>query len=118
MTEADGVVLTANLAQLGRDLGQQITFLGQLEETSVDAEGDFKVAYSKVFRNATGSVEDRKQAAICETDPLWRIWGKAAAAVRMQRESLKALHARIEIGRTMVSREKALVSLAGRDGTP
>jgi hypothetical protein len=116
VNEADGETLIAQLGTLGRDLGKEITRLGALEGIAVDAEGDFKVAYSKVFRNAEGSVEDRKQAAICETDILWRTWGKAAAAVRIQRESLKALHARIEIGRTMVSREKALVSLAGRDG--
>ena len=118
MNETDGETLLTQLGTLGRDLGKEISSLGRMEEIAVDAEGDFHTAYSKVFRNAQGSVEDRKQAAIAETDSLWRVWGKAAAAVRLQRESLKALHARIEIGRTMVSREKALVSLAGRDGTP
>lgn len=118
MSEFDGETLVSQLGQLGRDLGQAIKQLGVLEDLAVDAEGDYKTAYSKVFRNAPGAVEDRKQAAIAETDALWRTWGKAAAAVRLQRESLKALHARIEIGRTMVSREKALVSLAGSGGAP
>lgn len=112
----DGDVVIQQLAQLGRDLEGAIRALGELEELAVDAEGDYKSAFSREFRDALGSIEDRKQAAQAQTDALWRTWGKAAAAVRMQRESLKALHARIDIGRTMASRDKALVSLAGRTG--
>ena len=114
----DGETVIAQLGQLGRDLEREVTRLGELEFLAVDAEGDFRVQFSMVFRNGTGSVEGRKQEAICETDLPWRAWGKAAAAVRLQRESLRALHARVDIGRTMASRDKALASLAGRDGTP
>lgn len=114
----DGEVVIQQLGQLGRDLGEEITKLGELEEKAVDAEGAYRTAYASEHQQASGSVEDRKQAAIAATDDLWRTWGKAIAAVRIQRESLKALHARIDIGRTMASREKALAALAGSDGTP
>ena len=115
-TVLDGDLVIQQLAQLGRDLDAAIKRLGALEEVAVDTEGEYRVSFSRIFRNAQGSVEDRKQAAIAETDQEWRLWGKAVAAVRLQRESLKALHARIDIGRTMASRDKALVSLSGRTG--
>ena len=113
---ADGEVVIRQLGQLGRDLETEITLLAELEEIAVEAEGDYRRDFAISYRNATGTMEDRKQWATFETEVLWRTWGKASAAVRRQRESLKALYARIDIGRTMASREKALAALAGRDG--
>ena len=113
---ADGEVVIRQLGQLGRDLETEIAVLAGLEEIAVEAEGDYRRDFAISYRNATGTMEDRKQWATFETEVLWRTWGKASAAVRRQRESLKALYARIDIGRTMASREKALAALAGRDG--
>jgi hypothetical protein len=118
MPSADGETVIRQLGQLGRDLDTEVGRYGQLEETAVEAEGDYRRAYAQEYQAAEGTLEDRKQAAINATDELWRTWGMAIAAVRRQRESLRALHARIDIGRTMASREKALAELAGRDGTP
>lgn len=114
----DGNMVIQHLGQLGLDLESEIGKLSDLEGSAVDAEGTYRVAYARAHQDATGSVEDRKQAAIEQTRDEWRTWGRAAAAVRIQRESLRALHARIDIGRTMASREKALAALAGSDGTP
>jgi hypothetical protein len=110
-----GETVIRQLGDLGRELGTQIDKLAELEEIAVDAEGDFRREFAISYRNATGTLEDRKQWATFDNDALWRTWGKAAAAVRRQRESLKALYGRIDIGRTMASREKALAALAGRD---
>jgi hypothetical protein len=114
----DGDAVIRHLGALGRDLETEITLLAELEELAVDTEGDFRKAFAAAYAEAAGTLEDRKQRAIAGTDAQWRTWGKAVAAVRRQRESLKALHARIDIGRTMASREKALVSLAGQGGAP
>lgn len=113
---ADGETIIRQLAQLGRDLDVEVGRYGDLELLAVDAEGDFRKAYAEKHAAAEGNLEDRKQAAVAATDAEWRTWGKALAAVKRQRESLRALHARIDIGRTMASREKALAELAGRDG--
>jgi hypothetical protein len=110
-----GDLVMRQLGDLGRELGAEIDTLATLEELAVDAEGDYRRDFAISYRNATGTLEDRKQWATFDNDVQWRTWGKAAAAVRRQRESLKALHARIDIGRTMASREKALAALAGRD---
>jgi hypothetical protein len=107
----DPQTIAHQLGELGRELDQAVRSLAELEESAVDDEGNFKVAFARAFREGTGSVEDRKQQAIEECDQLWRIWGKAAAAVRMQKEHVKALHARIDVGRTLASTVRAELSL-------
>lgn len=109
----DLITVVKQLGQLSRDLDKAVDDLATLELTSVDAEGDYKLAYSRAFREAAGSVEDRKQQATEATDEKWRVYGKAAAAVRIQREHIKALHARIDVGRTLQSTAKAELQLAG-----
>lgn len=107
----DAIVIARQLGELGVELDKAVRSLAELEDVAVDAEGDFKVANSKAFRGCTGSIEDRKQQAFEETAELWRVWGKAAAAVRIQKEHVKALHARIDVGRTLASTVRAELSL-------
>ncbi|MFI6510039.1 hypothetical protein ACIBCT_20740 [Streptosporangium sp. NPDC050855] len=111
MTEM--LTIIKQLGQLSRDLDDAVTKMADLEFIAVEAEGDFKVAFAGAFRAAEGSIEDRKQIAITQTDHLWRIHGKAAAAVRLQKEHLRALHARIDVGRTIQSTARAEMQLAG-----
>lgn len=107
------LTIVKQLGQLSRDLDDAVTKMADLEFIAVEAEGDFKVAFAHAFRDATGSIEDRKQVALIATDQLWRIYGKAAAAVRLQKEHLRALHARIDVGRTIQSTARAEMQLAG-----
>lgn len=111
-------VIAEQLLRLSTDLDNAIKTLGDLEATAVDAEGEFKVKYSRAFRNATGSVEDRKQFAIEECATEWHTWGLAASAARLQRDHLKALHTRIDVGRTLASNVRAEVGLARTGVTP
>ena len=108
----DAIVIARQLGELGVELDKAVKSLAEFEDVAVDAEGDFRVAYSEAFRNAKGAVEARKQEAIAECDDLWRVWGKAAAAVRIQKEHVRALHARIDVGRTLASNIRAEISLA------
>lgn len=108
----DAIIIARQLGELGVELDKAVKELARLEDIAVDAEGDFKVANSKAFRGCKGSVEDRKQQAFEETAELWRVWGKAAAAVRIQKEHVRALHARIDVGRTLASNIRAEISLA------
>lgn len=112
----DIVTIVKQLGQLSRELDDAVKRLGELEEIAVDAEGDYKVAFSRTFREAAGSVEDRKQIATDATDSLWRVYGKAAAAVRLQKEVIKALHARIDVGRTLQSTARAELALVQAGG--
>ena len=107
----DIVTIVKQLGQLSRDLDDEVDRLCELEEMAVDAEADYKKAFAQAFKTAAGAVEDRKQTATIETDDLYRISGKAAAAVRRQKESLKALHARIEVGRSIQSTARSEIAL-------
>jgi len=113
---SDIVTIVKQLGQLSRDLDDAVRRLGELEEIAVDAEADYKVAFSRAFREASGSVEDRKQIAAAQTDHEFRVYGKAAAAVRLQREAIKALHARIDVGRTLQSTARAELALLQAGG--
>jgi hypothetical protein len=111
-------VISGQLSKLGIDLDGAVDKLCELEEMSVDAEGDYRVAHAKAFLGGVGSIEDRKQQAVLAADDLFRIWGKAKAAVTRQKEHIKALHARIDVGRTLASTLRAEVSLARSGITP
>lgn len=111
-------IIETQLSRLGVDLDTAVEEFARLEEISVDSEGDFRIAYAKAFANGTGSVEDRKQQAILACDTEWRVWGKAKTVVIRQKEHVKALHARIEVGRTLASNVRAEASLAKTGITP
>lgn len=128
MSAYDADTLVRQLAQLGRDLDDEVKVLGELEESAVDAEGEYRSRESafddeldKCFLEASGgSVEVRKtQARVVTTS--WRLdsqeayleWQRAKGRLRTQNANLQALRTRIDIGRSLLSREKALLSLGG-----
>lgn len=107
----DILTIVKQLGQLSRDLDDAVERLGEIEEIAVDLEADYKLAFAQAFKEAVGAVEDRKQTAVIETDAAYRLAGKAAAGVRKQKEHVKALHARIEVGRSMQSTARAEIAL-------
>ena len=123
----DAEVLVQQLAQLGRDLDTEVKHLALLEHACVDAEStyrhsvnNYQKALDESYLSVKGTVEDRKaqsrlKAEVPQLDleDAWREWQITRADVRIQQASISALHRRVEIGRSMLSREKALISLAG-----
>lgn len=119
-------LLARQLSQLGRDLDDEITILGEMEDAVVSAEGvyrEYKEAYEDaqaeaLLRSQQKSAETRKAearlACIEERKDMENanlIWDKKRAALRTQYQNLRALHDRIEIGRSLLSREKTLIGL-------
>jgi hypothetical protein len=127
MSSFDAETLARQLAALGRDLQDEVKVLGELEEDTVTAEGKYRVkeyllddAIDKAFLAFDGSVEVRKaQARITTTSyrldshEAYLEWQRMRGRLRTQQASLTALHKRVEIGRSLLSREKALLSLSG-----
>jgi len=123
----DAQLLVDQLASLGRDLDREVRILGMLDEQAVDAEGNFRRLdeehgdrVASEFLKADGAVEARKMHARLKAVPArllaeeaWLEWNHAKARLRTQQASIQALHRRVEIGRSMLSREKALLGLAG-----
>jgi hypothetical protein len=122
----DAEILARQLGELGRDLQDEITELGRLEEAAVDAEAQYRRlqdehedAIASAFLAASGSnAEARKAEArlACQesraaADRAWKDWSLLRGQLRTQQASLQAMHRRVEIGRSLLSREKALISL-------
>lgn len=107
----DIITIVKQLTQLSRDLDEAVDRLCELEELAVDCEADYKKAFAEAFLNGAGAVEHRKQWAVIQTDDLYRISGKAQAAVRRQVQHLRALHARIEVGRGLQSTARSEIAL-------
>jgi hypothetical protein len=121
----DANLLADNLAALGRDLDKEVHFLSILEEKSVTLEGtyrrlveEYEDALARAFIDSDGSVDLRKnkarllciEARLAANEALTE-WNHAKSTIRMQQASLQALHRRVEIGRSLLSREKSLIAL-------
>ena len=104
------------LGELARELAPAVEKLRDLDGTRVHAEADFKVAFARVFRASSGSVEDRKQQAWLECEGLWRTWGLAESAVTMQKAHIRALHTRVDVGRSIFSAQKAEMAFVSSGG--
>ena len=127
MSSFDAELLARQLSQLGRDLDSEVAVLGELEEQAADAEGAYramKAAYDdcvdRTFLNAEGIADVRKAEArlLCVSQRALMHeanleWDRAKGRVFTQQANLQALHKRCEIGRSLLSREKSLLSLAG-----
>ncbi len=126
MSGYEAETLARQLAQLGRDLDTEVTVLADLEHEAVTAEGDYRRladlhedAVARAFLTAPGSVDARRAQARLDctasreaSGAAWKRWQDAKADVRMQGKNLDALRERIGIGRSLLSREKALLSLS------
>ena len=126
MAQVSMAHLANQLSQLGRDLDEQVTLLGQLEDAAVTAEGTYR-HYKELYEDAMAAVMLRSsqsseglrkaEARLQCIEPRIlmedanRDWDKKKAILRTQHASLQALHRRIELGRSLLSREKALVGL-------
>jgi len=127
MSVVDLNLLASQLSALARDLQAEVDLLGELEEVAVDADAEsrrlaeeYEDAYSRAYIGAEGAVELRKNIArlgvIGErvtAQEAKHVADKARSRVRTQRESLNVLHKRVDVGRSLLARERALVSLAG-----
>jgi hypothetical protein len=119
-------VLLQQLADLGRELDRQVDQLGDLDMIATGLGCEFQRlreehedALADVFLNGpAGSVESRKAAARLKCVPSRLVaqdaaleWEKAKSRVRTQQAAIKALHTRIEIGRSLLSTEKTRMDL-------
>jgi hypothetical protein len=125
MSAFDAETLANQLAALGRDLQSEVIILGGLEEYSVDCEGEYRrleTEYEdqldRALLAAEGTMELRKAAARIKCSPAKIImldagldWSRAKGKIRTQNANLTALRSRIDIGRSLLSRERALLSL-------
>lgn len=118
----DAENLANQLAQLGRQLDEATEKLAALDIhatakgiLAANAKEEYEDALAVAFRDAEGSVEARKMLARLECTVARKASQEAAAeaekgksAVRNQQAMVRAINSRIDIGRSLLSREKSL----------
>jgi len=122
----DGDVLAKQLGDLGRQLDNATEELARLDIlataagiTAADKKELYEDHIAEAFVKLEGSVEVRKaQARLCTGSYRmdWQRasadWETAKAKVRNQQAMVRAINARIDIGRSLLSREKSLAALS------
>ena len=121
----DMSLLARQLSQLGGDLEAEMILLRENDEAATEAEGVYckleaiyKDDLARSFLNGTGSVDARNaQARLDNIASRQRMeeakleWERKRGIVRYRQASIKALTTRIDIGRSLLSREKSLAAL-------
>ena len=121
----DANTLLSQLAALGRELDEQVDELGRLDLIATGngceysrLREDTEDVFAEAFLNAEGGVEARKMSARLKSVPARLLaqdankeWEFSKSRVRTQQEMIRALHRRIEIGRSLLSTEKTRMDL-------
>jgi len=125
MPQVDMSLLARQLSQLGRDLEAEMLLLREIDEAATEAEGVhcrlealYKDDLAQSFQDGQGSVDARNaQARLANVASRQRMeeakldWERKRALVRYRQASIRALSSRIDIGRSLLSREKSLANL-------
>lgn len=101
------------LIALGRDLDALVKEYRLLGEAASAAKRAYEVAEARAYLNASGPVEERKRIAIEQTADARFALDLAERRVLGCREAIRAVHARIEIGRTLSATTRDEMKLAG-----
>lgn len=121
----DPEVLLQQLANLGQELDAAVDELGTLDMLATghgcrfnELREEHEDNIANAFLDADGSVEVRKNTARIKCVPSrlfaqdqQREWEEAKSRVRTQQEAIRALHRRVEIGRSLLSTEKTRMDL-------
>src|ERR1700722_9408256 len=124
----DATTLLSQLAELGRQLDREVEKLGELDLLAPGLGCGYQVLREEHEDDCAdsflgmreGGVEAKKMAARLKCVPSRLIaqdasleWEKAKSRLRTQQAAVRALTTRIEIGRSLLSHEKALMGLGG-----
>jgi hypothetical protein len=123
----DAETLLRQLSELGRQLDEQVNKLGELdllatglgcEYQRLREEHEDQFAATFLEPTTVGGVEAKKMTARLKCVPARLIaqeankdWEEAKSRLRTQQAAVRALGARIEIGRSLLSHEKTRMDL-------
>jgi len=121
----DGEVLAAQLSELGRQLDSKTAEVGTLDLIATgkaisanEVREKYEDALATAFLASTGTVEVRKaQARLDCTAARWEAqqaaadWERGKSELRTAQAMVRALERRIDIGRSLLSREKTLAAI-------
>ena len=121
----DGEILARQLGDLGRQLEDATVKLTELDVLATGAaieaarlKEEYEDRLAEGFRDAEGAVEAKKTLARLKASPARIIAQEAYAEaerakckVRNQQAVIRAINARIDVGRSLLSREKTLMAV-------
>jgi hypothetical protein len=93
--------IAQGLIDLTRDLDALVKEYKRLGAAAADAKKSAEVAYARAYMQSEGPVEERKQAALTAASEERFKADLAEREVAGCKEALRAIHARIEVGRTL-----------------
>lgn len=105
--------ISAFLIQLGRTLDGLVREYRDLGDAAAEAKRDAELAYARAYLETEGTVEERRQAAVVETSDARYMADLMDRKVAGCREAIRAVHARIEVGRTLSATTRDEAKLAG-----
>jgi hypothetical protein len=100
-----------HLQTISRDLDTAIEDLKTMELAAAKAESTYRVEKAKAFMSSEGTERAREHQAVIATKVQLIERDSTAAMARVQLQRVKALHARIDVGRTLASAEKTLAGV-------
>lgn len=116
MTTPNEVV--THLAELARQLDAAVRELARLDNAAVQTRCRYEVEFARSFLSGEGSIDARKQAAVIDVADAKLLAEVADQQVRAQKEAVKAINVRIDVGRTMSATIRSEIALSGSGMTP
>ncbi|MFG2001756.1 hypothetical protein ACGFNU_21655 [Spirillospora sp. NPDC048911] len=108
--------IAKRLIVLGRQLYAKVAELRDLGEVVSNARKDAKVAYAKAFLEATGPMDVRRQEAELAAADARLTLDIAEQELSACKEALKAIHAMIDVGRSLSATTRDEMRMAGVGG--
>lgn len=113
MTDLNPNDIARGLIKLGKALDELVKEYRDFGDAVAEAKRAAEVAYAEAYMRAEGTVEDRKQAAILASADARYDAELAERKVAGCREAIRAVHARIEVGRTLSATTRDEMRLSG-----
>jgi hypothetical protein len=105
--------ISAFLIELGRTLDALVKEYRDLGDAAAEAKRDAELAYARAYMGTEGTVEERRQAAVLATSDARYMADLMDRKVTGCREAIRAVHARIEVGRTLSATTRDEMKLSG-----
>jgi hypothetical protein len=105
--------IAAWLGKLIRQLGAKVTEYAQLSDEAAAARSLAEVAFARCFLNAEGAMDTRRQIAMHEAANERFGADVAERKVAACKEAIRALHLKIDVGRTASANVRAELAALG-----